>query len=256
MTQPSVSFVPNINVCQSSDCTKLIITFDTIGMPDVFNIDDVLIDVYVNGTQTITALSIYDSLFKVLTGTGTIVYATNKLIGNSTLFETEVANGEYIFFAGHLDPLRVYQLSDVNTDTILYTTTYNWNNIAASDMILMHQTIELPYPTLGGTTALENGDYQINITYQLDSTYSNDINGSFRFSVCCTDYCCVYEKLADLANDCDDCYSQENVLNALVAWGLLQSAMGSAVCGNVSDSDKILQKLQRFCDNKPCNCKG
>jgi hypothetical protein len=185
-----------------------------------------------------------------------MVFGSNQSTAVGSLFNTEVVPGDYIFFdSAPQQPLIVYQLSTVNPNTELYTTTYNWNAILSDTMMVMHESIELPYTTFAGVSSLTNGDYQINITYQLDDSYSEDINGVFKFSVCCTDYCGVYQKLADLADDCDDCYSEENVLNALLAWALLQSANGAAACGYIADSDVILGKLQRYIDNKPCNCK-
>lgn len=253
---PVVSFVPNISVCQSSDCTKLTINIDTVGMPNPFKIDDILIDVKVNGIQTVSALSIYDDLFSTLTGTGTIGFATNHIIGAGTLFNSEVENGDYIYFENYPSPLIIYQHSLSSPNTSLHTTTYNWSSgISGADMIVFKSVIELPYTTLGGVSSLENGDYEIIFTYQLNSGYNDDIIGSFKFSVCCTDYCGVYQKLADIANSCDDCLSSENIINALLAWALLQSANGSAACGNTINSDEILQKLQNYLDNQPCNCK-
>lgn len=241
----TITLLPNISFYQSTDCTKLIFDFDTIGFPPVDDITDITVTITNSATELLDH-SIYGDM--ISQATGTVDVASNIVTGTTTSFQPEVGEGNLIVFSSR--PTLPFRVAVVNTDTELYLTTLCYETISGDDMYVINPRVEIPCTLLGGTTALINGSYSAEVTFHM----TTDTTFTYEFSCQCTNYCCVFEQIAKLAGGCDECRTNENVVNAIFAWGLLESAMGAAACGKTSDSNEIMSILDRFCNNKPCNC--
>lgn len=246
---------PEVSFCQSLDCTKLYVNIDDFGA-EWFALEDILITVVVQGAPTtLTATSIFTDVVSSGTGVVTIAFGSNAVIGAGTSFLSEVSVGDYICFNSYSTEL--YKVTSVIDNTHLtVNTAFMHNSIVVGEVFRILDLQYIITPTMvGGTTSIPSGDYNITVCFNYPAAFINTSFCSYyNISVCCTNYCCVYEKIAEIANSCDDCVSHEDIMNAMFAWALLMAANGAAGCGNVVDSNTILNKLEQYCNIQPCNC--
>lgn len=260
ITNP-ITLLPNIKFCQSFDCTKLTCKIDAVGLPNMIYLTGLSANVTIGGTPVSTKAI---NLFNTVSGGVTIQFGSTEVLGVGTSFLSEIIPGSYIVFSSH--PTEAYIVSSVTDDTHLNLTTIFWHDTIAVPEVYINTSLEfvLTPSDLGGGASLPNGDYAVELVASFDPEFyaerpvkyiiNGDIRNTYRFSVCCTNYCCVFEKIAAVASACDDCINEEDVVSAMFAWALLQSAMDAAGCGNVVDSNAILNKLERYCNIQPCNC--
>ena len=154
-------------------------------------------------------------------------------------------------------------------------------NFVPSDAIDAHVTVTLPdgtiatavnvYPTfpdsagtatqtitntnLGITGALPDGIY--NITYQVDisnvSAQTVVFTQTKSFLLSCTIKCCIDKLIAKIPTSgcsCDDVQMK----NALLAHSLYQALLHAGACGNITNVNNILARLNKLCSVTNCGC--
>lgn len=251
------TYTPSVSFCPTTDCTSLRMNISSVGNPNFFQLEDITLTVTDTSDDSVivNGLSIISSLVVSATGTSTITTGTNQVIGTATAFLSEFEPGDYIAFSSY--PTEVYQVASVASNTSMFLTTYFWGTASPTEtMKVVTLYYDLSATTMGGTTTVPSGVYEFKIIHEYPIGFyaSEYVTYTTRAVICCTDYCCVYGKIADLANSCDDCVTQDQVIDAMFAWALLMAAQGNAGCGQIADATTILEKLEKYCNNQPCDC--
>ena len=250
--------MPFNTYCQAFDCSKVTINFSwetcwpmfvRFNDPTTYGAINLSVD-YEDGTVTSTPIQIQSDIITNLTGTVSTVFGSDVLIGSGTLFETEVSDGDYLVVDSYI--FRVYSVDSDTQITLTSDALITLNTVYASVIYLSYDILPA---TLGWTTTtMPEGTYEITLSYYFTPT-TTVVTHTDTVLVYCEKYCCVYNKLTDLADLCDDCLDQEEIkkiTNALFMWALLESYKGAAGCGDSASMATLQARLDRYCDYQPC----
>ncbi len=134
--------------------------------------------------------------------------------------------------------------------------TYNINlfatgNFPTSDNTFVYNIIN---EDIGYVTGDSIPDQIITFTYTVTTattTYTQVVEQAFY----CNVQCCVNTMFLDLDFDCSECFSNQ-LEQALIAYSMLQGLKAASNCGNNSQFNNILTKLNKLCSNTNCSsCK-
>jgi hypothetical protein len=249
--------VPYVSYCQSFDCSKITIDFDFDTCNPLYAVMTLNGGtVSVSGsidTAVFSDIDITDNLYKELTGTISVNVWSDQLTGINTLFTTELSPGDYIYCDGILN--MVYS---IESDTLLTLTSISSLDITNSTGYYVNFSYDITPATFGWTTTvMPEGAYTITVTFTFPVSYNGGqvIIDTQTINIYCEKYCCVYNRLADLADKCNECMTQDNVkdiADALLMWGLLEAHKNAAACGDTVSLNEIQKRLDRYCDYKPC----
>lgn len=253
--------LPYATYCQSFDCSKITVNFDVDKCWPIFTIFNypgylgtVNISVeYTDGSIIGRPTDITSNVITNLTGLVDTNAWDETVIGWGTLFETEVSVGDYIMIGNAL-----YRVYSITSDTELELTSMAMVTTIKQLSSVVNFSYDITPAFFGWTTGVfPEGSYTITIDYIFPVIYEGGqtISHSDTIQVYCEKYCCIYNKLADLADICGDCMDQDNVnqiVEALFMWGLLESYKGSAGCGDSVSLSALQARLDRYCDYQPC----
>jgi len=253
--------MPFNTYCVASDCSSITINFDYMScwplftiMNDPLNIGNVYLIVdYEDGTVVSSSVDIISDLITNLTGVVATTAWSDAVVGSGTSFLSELSAGDYIVIGYGI--YRVYSITDDEHLVLTSTSSITANGQYASKVNL---TYTVTPSTLGWTTtSLTEGTYEITLEYVYPSAYEGGqtIIHTDSVEVYCEKYCCVYNKLTDLADICDDCLDQDEmkkIVEALFMWAMLESFKGAAGCGDSVSLASLQARLDRYCDYQPC----
>jgi hypothetical protein len=249
--------LPYATYCQSFDCSKITINFDFDKCWPIFMLllKNPTVTIELSGsisTATGGPLDITSNLYSTLSGTISTTIASDQVTGNGTAFTTELVAGDYIMLNDYL-----YRVYSIQSDTAITLTSFAYAAVSITNGHIIHFSYDVTPSFFGWTTTtMPEGEYSFTIKYSYNSvmeTYT--LIDTSTVLVYCDKYCCVYNKLADLADICDDCITQDNIkkiVEALFMWGLLESYKGSAGCGDSISLNALQARLDRYCDYQPC----
>jgi NADPH-dependent 7-cyano-7-deazaguanine reductase QueF-like protein len=154
-------------------------------------------------------------------------------------------------------------------------------NFTPSDAISAYLTITLPngtvcpaitlYPTFPDTTetltqtitsgnlglsgSLPDGIYSATYLVNISNVNSQTVQLQVTqtFFIGCTIWCCVQKLIAKIAESECDCNSKA-LADAMLAFGLYQSMLSAAKCGNTAAVTHILARLTKLCATTHCGC--
>lgn len=111
---------------------------------------------------------------------------------------------------------------------------------------------------LGLSGVLPDGIYTIQYTIDINTVFSTTTQTSVTQFVLftCTIKCCVdklFAKISDQGCGCNDC-NDAIIQNALLASALYQALCASGVCGNTTNVNCLLDRLNKLCTAKNCGC--
>lgn len=253
--------MPFNSYCVASDCSKITINFDydscwplfsVMNMPSYLGNINLIVD-YEDGTVTSQSLDIVSDIITNLTGLVATTAWSNVLTGTGTLFLTELSAGDYIVVNTGL--YRVYSITD---DEHLVMTSMASLSMSGQYVSKISLTYDVTPATMGWTTTFfTEGTYEITLEYVYPAIYSGGqtVVHTDTIEVYCENYCCVYNKLTDLADICDDCLDQDEmkkIVEALFMWAMLESFKGAAGCGDSVSLASLQARLDRYCDYQPC----
>lgn len=250
---------PKITFCQASDCSGITMSICKDDYFPFFGITAVSLNVTC-GAYTSGDVDITSSIISLLSGQIAYVHMTHDIDSvGSTRFSTELTPGDYFTDSEHPYYVQqVYSITDDNnmsTVNMIYYDTINKPTIKkiSTDYLITPSFLGLP-----GTT-LPDGEYTADLSITaLVGGSEETFDISTTFAVVCNNFCCLYEKLADFADMCDDCLTNENikkVLDAMMAWGLLEAYLAAPYCGDTVSFATLNTKLTELCNSTPCkNC--
>jgi hypothetical protein len=216
---------------------------------------EVICGAYTSGVVDITA-SIISTL------SGQINYsAMDHTISaaGGTAFLTELSAGDSIVDAER--PYYIQPIYSVDSNTSMETVNMVYYDANTKPHIKKVNTEYLITPAFLGmsSTTLPDGEYTASLTIVATvggSTETFVINSDF--AVICNNFCCIYEKLAEFADMCDDCLTNENIkriLDTMIAWGLMEAYLAAPYCGDTTSFATLNAKLTEICNSTPCkNC--
>ncbi len=250
---------PFVNYCQAFDCSKVVMNVELETASAYFlipgYIDTITLAAEFNGV-TIAATDITTDIISVLSGTFTITAWSDQVVGLGTAFTTELTEGDYLSIGSYL--VRVYS---IESDTQLTLTSVSFTSGAGLTGYKLNLTYDITPSFFGWTISyMPEGSYTFTLTTTFKATWysGSAIVDEQTVQVYCEKYCCVYSKLADLADSCNDCMDHENIkkiVNSLFMWGLLEAYKGSAGCGDSVSLSALQDRLDKYCDYQPCsNC--
>ena len=116
-------------------------------------------------------------------------------------------------------------------------------------------TYNITSTALGLTGALPDGVYSATYTVDINNVNNQTVQLSITqsFFIGCTVKCCVDKLIALIPTQNCDCNSKA-LQNAVLAFGLYQSLMFNAGCGNLTNVSTQLASLQKLCSITNCNC--
>lgn len=255
--------LPFATFCQSLDCSKITINFEYDKCWPLF----VYMPTLTGGTITVTCdyegvvggpVDITTDIFSSLTlSTVTTVGWSDQLTGSGTSFTTELAAGDYIVVDNYL-----YRVLSIQSDTVLTLTSMALLSGTTNRFYKINMSYDITPSFFGWTVgAMPNGNYDFTIEYYFPSNGTdtdNTITDTRTILVNCESYCCVYNKLADLADICNGCIDSDNskaIIEAMFMWALLEAYNGASGCGDSISAEALQERLDRYCDYQPCtNC--
>lgn len=116
-------------------------------------------------------------------------------------------------------------------------------------------TYNITSTALGLSGALPDGIYSATYTVDISNVNSQTVQLSITqsFFIGCTVWCCVQKLIAKIP--AEDCGCESVALkNALLAFGLYQSLLFNAGCGNITNITTLLARLTKLCDATDCGC--
>ena len=113
---------------------------------------------------------------------------------------------------------------------------------------------EITAAVLGGTS-IADGLYQIEyIVYNNNDDEVTYTTGSQYFLFTCNTQCCVDQLFAKIATDDDCSCNSYTVKNALYASALLKGLIANKDCGNITNMNSLITKLNTICNNSSNDC--
>ncbi len=246
---------PTISFCQAPDCSGVTMS---IGRDDYFPfyyITSVTLEV-VCGAYTSGPVDITSNIVSPI-ASGTIEYTngTHIITGTATSFLTEFTAGESIIDSDR--PYYIQPIYSVNSDTELETCNIIYRDATPgtnyrkinTEYLIDPSFLNMPY------TLMPDGEYTATLTIVVGGITFTSIQN---FAIICNNFCCLYEKLAAFADMCDDCMTNENIkkiLDAMMAWGMLEAYLAAPYCGDTVSFATLNTKLTELCNSTPCkNC--
>ena len=251
---------PYVSYSQSFDCSKITANFDLDKANEMFTIMPSLTGSSVSIACTynnvnVAAVDITSNLFVDYSACHLETTAwSNQVTGVATTFTTDLQAGDYILIAYRF----LYRIYSIQDDTHLtLTSACHFSNINAH-LTKINFSYDITSAFFGWTiNYMPEGAYEFSVVFTYPATYEGGhvITDTQSVQVYCEKYCCVYDKLADLADLCGDCIDQnaiKKIVEALFLWGLLEAYKGSAGCGDSVSLSALQARLDRYCDYQPC----
>jgi hypothetical protein len=250
---------PYVTYSQSFDCSKITANFDLDKANELFTIlpaigGTVTISCTYNNV-TVSAVDITSQLFTEYNASHWETTGwSNQITGVATTFTTDFAPGDYVLL-GYKFLYRIYSIQDDTHLTLSSMCHFSNMNAHCTKISFSYDIL----PSFFGWTInyMPEGTYTFNVAFTYPPAYEGGhiITDTQSVQVYCEKYCCVYDKLADLADLCGDCIDQnaiKKIVEALFLWGLLESYKGSAGCGDSVSLSALQARLDRYCDYQPC----
>lgn len=248
---------PFVSYCSSADCSKITADF---GFPEdmpilLFQLNGGTIELSgSNALSSFGPLDITADVILNLSGQISTVAWSADVLGNGTSFLTDLSVGDNIY----IEDAGVYTVLIITDDTHLTLTSMAHATAVLQYYSKVNFEYEITPSTFGWTTTyFTEGTYTFKVGFIFPSSYESGqtITESQDILVYCEKYCCVYQKLADLADICNDCLDGENtkqIVEALLMWGLLKAYCGAAACGDSVSMESLSARLNRYCNYQPC----
>jgi len=279
LSNPSLS----LSICQSRDCTSFDIT-DTTG---VYNSSS---NPGGYGGANYDVTDVIDSRLEITLPDGTVV-SINPTIVTAPITQIAQLNPPNIFGIAGNYAAAILQLGTITvsgstgndgTYTVLNTAfSLGFTQIEVSQVIpsaVVDGNIIFPYSSvypalpdssglapftvtnsmLGLTGSLPDGIYTVKFEIDINNVFSQTQQTSVitYTLLTCTIKCCVdklFAKISDQGCGCDDC-DDKIVQNALLASALYQALCAAGHCGNTTQVDCLLDRLNKLCLAKGCGC--
>ena len=259
VTQPLVQVdTPCIRFCQKADCSGITMQISDGDYFPWYNITSVTLNL-TSGTATSGDVDITDDIIEPITGTVFYTALDHTIVGFGTDFINELEAGDWITFLNFPTyKIQVFSVTDSqNLETVQMC---YYTSPAPTDAAIINTEYEIDPSFIGSTgTVFPDGNYTATVTITatidgVDTTFEIEVD----FTVICSNFCCIYNKLSELADQCDDCMSDvnmKNVVELLFAWGLLEGYINASYCGDTTSAAVLSTKIDEICDSTPCqNC--
>jgi len=255
-----------IDVCQGLNCSTLNITLLKEHYPKYFQYRNVMTLYLLDGSQNVIWQKDVSDLFTCVSSTVTTVVDhqtySEIAVGTFGYFEDMLAIGDFVIIDDF--PVEWYEVSEIIDQDHLYTKYPIYRNNLTSPNEYEVWKFEEHFSITATDVSIpagvfSDGQYTFRVTIVDPTPGGLTYNFDTTIQTSCSNDCCVYDKLADLANVCDPCMDGDtvkDVINTLYMWSLLQSSIGAGACGNNVSQQYISNTLNKFCSSTPCkNCK-
>lgn len=249
---------PTIRFCQKPDCSGLTMQIGTEGSFPFYNITSVTLNL-TSGTLTSGVVDITSDIVSALTGTVTYSAMDHTITGGGTAFTTELSVGDYVAFSEY--PWLLAQVYSITSDSAFETAgQMYYTSSGGNTAVLVNLNYDILPAFIGSSDdVIGDGNYSAEVVIEavIDGS-PQTFTITDEFTVICNNFCCLYQKLADLSDDCDNCMTDEyikKVVDLMFTWGLLEANMCASYCGDTTSAAVLTQKLSDLCSSTPCkNC--
>lgn len=245
------SATPVIQVSQAEDCKSFTVTITNNGVIPWDKVTN--IDLTISGPNGIaySADITTDVVSSALTGTNIVgVAGDNEYTGTGTIFTTELDTSKFLYIGDSNTLSKIYAI-DSDTSVTVCEPCFSSGTFTDLHWVYPYYTI-YANDLMGSDIEITSGDYIFALAFTIDGvSYSYATTLNFN----CNAFCCVYDKLAEVALDCDNCADsakREELLQGMMAWALYNSYKYACSCGNTVSANTIITKLNDFCNYNKC----